>query len=184
MSARDRKEREGESRRGRGCAIVAAAVIVLIGLAGLGVHLYDRYWERRFEAKVAELRAAGQPVTIEEVLARREHIPDEENSALILLRAFEEMEQAEREYGEAVVEALVDGARLGTRPSEQARQIIGSRLTTNARALQRIHQAAAFARGAYPVTVGPNPWETELPHLSPLRAAARLCALSAASHAG
>lgn len=183
MTARDRKEREGESRRGRGCAIVAAVVIVLIGLAGLGVDLYDRYWERRFEAKVAELRVAGQPVTIEEVFARREHIPDEENSALILLRAFEEMEGAEPEYREAVVEALLDAARLGTRPSEQARQIIGSRLSTNAKALQRIHEAAAFARGAYPVTVRPNPYETELPHLTPLRAAAKLCALSAASHA-
>ncbi len=174
---------ESRGTRGRGCAIAAAVVIVLIGLAGLGAHLYDRYWERRFEAKVAELRAAGQPVTFEEVLARREHIPDEENSALILLRAFEEMERAEPEYREAVVEALVDASRLGTRPSEQARQIIGSRLTTNASVLQRIHQAAAFARGAYPVTAGRNPYETDLPHLTPLRAAARLCALSAGFHA-
>jgi len=53
-------------RVGRGCALAAAVGLVLIGGCGLAAHLYDRHWEKKVEAKLAEYRAAvgaaGRPV--------------------------------------------------------------------------------------------------------------------------
>ncbi|HUU97565.1 MAG TPA: hypothetical protein VM487_17655 [Phycisphaerae bacterium] len=64
--------------------ILLAAGVLILALAAL------RWWwgweaERRLEAKIAEYRAAGQPVTIEDF--QSSPIPDDENAAVLLRKA-------------------------------------------------------------------------------------------------
>lgn len=184
MGSEDERRTEGERGRvrGGGCALAAAVVLVLVALVGLALYVYDLRWERKLDAKLAEFRAAGQPVTWEEVLAAREPIPDEENSALILLGAFTHLEGAEGAIAERVYESGYEGAQ-GARHSEQMRGMLSSHLEANAEALRLIHEAAQFPRGAYPIDPRLSPWEVDTDYLSQMRAAGRLCVVEAAFHA-
>ena len=66
---------------------VVAGLIALLVAAG---YLYNFYWQHKVDALFASYRAQGQPVTREEVLAARDKLPAEENSALIFQGAFAE----------------------------------------------------------------------------------------------
>ncbi len=176
-------QRMGQGQRGRGCAIAAAVLIVLIGLGGLGVHFYDRHWEKKVEARVAGYRAAGQPVAWEEVVAARRHVPDEENSALILLDAFPYLQPAKGAYAELLVYDFESESMSGARHSEQVRALIEAHLEANAEALERIHEAAQFPHGAYPLDPLGRPWEQPFDHLGGVGDALHLCCVEAAFHA-
>lgn len=176
-------ERGVRAKRGRGCAIAAAVLIVLIGLGGLGLHFYDRHWEKKVDARVAGYRAAGQPVAWEEVVAARRHVPDEENSALILLDAFPFLQRAEGAYAELLVYEFGSEFMSGARHSEQVRALVQDYLDANAEALERIRQAAQFPRGAYPLDPLGSPWEQPFDHLTGVREAVYLCCIEAALHA-
>lgn len=52
------------------------------------------YWGWQYDRRVEELHAAGEPVTIEEVLATIPQIPDGENALLAFAEANRQMEQA------------------------------------------------------------------------------------------
>lgn len=167
-----------------GCALAAAVVIVLAGLAGLAVHMYDRGWERRLQGRLDKLRAAGQPVTWEEVLAAREQIPDEENSALILLEAFDHLvEQRDEGYEPEMIYEYEDAWPVGARHSERVQQLVRSYLTQNAEALRFIHEAGRFPRGKYPLTARADLYGVEFDHLLRVRQVVRLCVLDGTFHA-
>jgi hypothetical protein len=132
-------------------------------------------WPAKLQAKLAELRAQGEPVTMEEVMAMRAPIPDTENSALVFLRAFA--------LQEGVAYPLPEGSpfeggfpdEVGTRHTEASLQILRASVQADAEALRLIHEGARLTRGAYPVTIAANPFETLMPHLAKVRSAARLC---------
>jgi len=128
---------------------VAAVGLVVIGGCGLAAHLYDRHWEKKVEAKLAEYRAAGQPVTWAEVLAARQSIPDEENSALILLEAFKQF--APPEGACQLVLLCGSGWTGGARHSEDVRKLTAAHLGANRAALATIRRAAVFRQGTYPI---------------------------------
>ncbi|MHC5034972.1 MAG: hypothetical protein ACYTFZ_08040 [Planctomycetota bacterium] len=179
MSARHGR-RDGS---GRGCIIAATLLVVLIGLVIVAVHLFQRHWEHEVEAKLAEFRAAGQPVTWEEVVAARQPIPDEENSALILLEAFPRLERARGAFAESLVCGFGCDPTSGARHSERVRWLVGEYLESNAEALKLIHEAARLPHGAYPLDPLANPVELPQDHLSEVREAVRLCGAEAAFHA-
>ncbi len=165
--------------RGRGCALAAIVALAVLGLLVLAGYLYDLHWKKKVEAKLAEFRAAGQPVTWEEVLATREQIPDDENSALILLDAFAHLKRIEGEYSAELVYAYRTPSGSGARHSEPVREMILEYLQANVDALTLIGQAAQFRRGAYPLDAGQDPHEADFCWLADLRAAVRLCAIEA-----
>ncbi len=185
MQARDAKtwgQRSGRITRGTGCAVAAIVLLVLLGLFGFALYRSAGRWDRRVEAKLEEFRAAGQPVTWAEVLAARRQIPDDENSALILLEAFDQIQ----EPGGHVAWFLGDfraGPSDGALHSEQTRTIVRTHLSANADALKLIHEAARFPLGAYPLPPVANPMLLPMDHLSGVRAAARLCTLQAVFYA-
>ena len=147
LDAPDTAER---GRRGRGCAVAAAAMIVLAGLGGLAAHLYDRHWEKKVEAKLAEYRAAGQPVTWPEVLAALPRIPDEDNSALVLLDAFADMAEPSSDAADTIFWDYRLRLCEGARRSERASDLVRAHLDRNARALAAIYRAALLERGRFP----------------------------------
>ncbi len=176
-------EHYGAGRRGKGCAIGAAIIIAAVALLALAGYLYDRRWQRKVEAKLAEYRAAGQPVTWEDVLALRARIPEDENAALVLTDAFSRMARPSNGNYESAVEDLWQRADLGRRPSEVMHELLRSRLEANAEALQLIHKAAGFEQGCFPLERATDPYATGFPHLSQLPHAEDLCALQAQFYA-
>ncbi|MHC4591818.1 MAG: hypothetical protein ACYS8L_03870, partial [Planctomycetota bacterium] len=168
---------------GRGCIIAAALVVALVGLVIVAVHLFERHWEHEVEAKLAEFRAAGQPVAWEEVVAARQPIPDEENSALILLEAFPRLERAKGAVAESLVYGFGFHPARGARHSEQVRGLVRKYLESNAEALKLVHEAARLPHGAYPLDPLANPVNLLQEHLSDVRETVRLCGVDAAFHA-
>jgi hypothetical protein len=143
-------------------------------------------WQARFQEKLAELREQGEPVTMEEVLARRPQIPDDENSALVFLKAF----AAQEAVGFALQggPAIENGfpPEVGMRHSDAALQVVRASVKADAEALRLIHEAARLPHGTYPITPTPNPFDINMANLGKLRNAARLCLreASVAAHKG
>ncbi|MHC4479600.1 MAG: hypothetical protein ACYS1C_01315, partial [Planctomycetota bacterium] len=163
---------QGRSKRGAGCALAAAVLIVLPGLTGLGLYLCDRHWDRKVEEQLEGFRAAGEPVTWEEFVAARE-VPDEENAALVLLEAFNHVDEAFEEQLFGYHEAP-----LGTRHSEPFRGLAREHLARNARALELIHRAAGMPAALYPLDPAAEPFHAGMDELGSLSAAS-LCVLEA-----
>jgi hypothetical protein len=168
-----------EHRVVRGCAVALGAAVLLLGLLALAGYLYDLHWQHKVEAKLAEFRAAGEPVTWEDWLARRPKIPDAENSALILLKGFEHLTHKAGGCDWQQLEGLGDCGRLGERHSAAWRSLVDEYLKVNAEALGAVHEAAKLEQGCYPIEREQNPWDTELPHLPRLRRTVELCVIEA-----
>jgi len=157
-------------------------VLLVLGLVA-AVYLHDLSLRRKFDARLESIRARGEPVTFADVLALREKMPPEENSALILLDAFEKVHELELEGKPYVWDLWRRGGKLGARHSQQMREMIGAYLEDRAEALSLIHEAAQLSGGVYPLEPTGNPYAMLLPHLHPLQQAARLGALEALYHA-
>ena len=170
-------------RVGRGCALAAAVGLVLIGGCGLAAHLYDRHWEKKVEAKLAEYRAAGQPVTWAEVLAARQSIPPEENSALVFLEAFKQLAPPDGQCQERLVYGFSRKWTGGARHPEEVRRLIEAHLDANDAALDKIREAAVLPDGAYPLDPTQDPMSVDMDYLSALMDAVRLCNIEAVYHA-
>lgn len=82
------KRRATMSRRGKWLiAVFVSLLVLLVGLplfVGATLHILGRMATTRWEAKLAEWRAQGEPITFEEIEARRVVVPDELNGALII----------------------------------------------------------------------------------------------------
>lgn len=74
----------------------ATVVLFLLVLMALVVGLFDYASERGLQRRIAAIRAAGEPITLEDLNALRPVIPDEENMTLRLV-----------EYGAALVSSRV-----------------------------------------------------------------------------
>ena len=139
---------------------------------------------RRVESALAELRATGAPVTLEELDAWYEPVPPGQNAADLYLRADEVFASLFRSdtlspfwsllpiMGEAEMPAPWDPL-----PADMKMHIMDY-LALNAAVLDLIHEAATRPQCRYPVdlTYGHN---AELTHLSGVRRAARLLLLQA-----
>lgn len=164
-------------------ALAAALALALGAAAVLAGDAEPVDWVARFRAKQDELRARGEPPTIEELVAGLSDIPDEENSALILLRAFPGIEAApEGSVPDIVGEDAFD-VELGVRRSQTFREMTAAQLDAYSDALATIHEAARLPHGRFPVELVENPFEMLLPHLGSLRQAGRLCGWEASHRA-
>ena len=133
-----------------GCGIVLLLILLVI-VAAL---IHGLYWKHALRAEIARLRADGQPVTWTDVLAARESIPDDENSALIFRNACTLMPD-----GDGVIR-LAEGP-LGRMPSDDARRLIAAWVAARGEALAKVHEAAALERGSWPIAWIDNPHEVD-----------------------
>ncbi|MFI5403717.1 MAG: hypothetical protein ACHQ1G_12340, partial [Planctomycetota bacterium] len=78
---------------------VLVVAIVLVIVAGVGWHLYGGRWKERYEARVAALRAAGQPTRFEDLATPP--IPDAENGAKVLEQAHALLDARRKDSGSA-----------------------------------------------------------------------------------
>jgi type II secretory pathway pseudopilin PulG len=176
----NKAKRERRRRRRHRWLIGIGVAFLVVAVALLAAYLYDLYWQHKVNVKYAQLRAQGKLLTFQEILARDSYLPPEQNSALVYLRAFKQLQetpQAEILYG------VLDAEPLGARPSQTALDMLSSEATANAQALETLLQAAPLQEGCYPLEPAPSPWELLLPYCQELRRAARLCGRVAVLHA-
>lgn len=134
----------------------------------------------RWQRFAADLRAAGQPLTFAEIEAVRPDVPSEQNGAAVVSRNLEAISGA---TGERVLDdVFVFGAdgresdfftgivRAGIEPSREL-------LDRNRRLLDELAALVDRPVGRFEFAHQANPLATLLPHLAPLRTAAKLQAV-------
>lgn len=76
--------------RRRGVVAVGAVVMVIVVALGLRL-VYRRYANSPWETYYEQLRSAGEPLTLQEIEARRPTIADHENGTLLILQLANEL---------------------------------------------------------------------------------------------
>ena len=114
----------------------------------------------KLNAIVAEIKAAGEPLTIDDVKAMRPEIPDAENMALVVLSCGEKISQ----YADSsVAEDFIDDVPylgdqrqyISCKPNQRlsAERMDATKrfLTDNAESLAQLAEAAKLPSGQYPI---------------------------------
>ena len=157
-----------------------SAILCVSLLGGMGA---QAGWEEQMDARLAKLRAAGEPVTFEEGLAQRRSVPDEENAALVLLRAFPADGTCAVEPPPGQVRELSAPSHLGWRDHAAARRARQEWLARHADLLAAIHRAAELPGGGFPLVPTESPVAVRMPHKVSLRESGRLVAVEAVCRA-
>jgi len=153
-------------------------VLLLIGAAAFT--LYRLSLKKKLQARIEAIRAAGYPVTCEE-LDQWYSIPETaENAAYIILDAFEYYQKPQ----DSELLPLLGEAELPARNiplTEETRNIIAQYLCDNQKTLELLHEAATLQHSRYPIdlTLGIR---TRLDHFTDLRRGYFLLYLQAVLH--
>lgn len=153
--------------------LALAAAVFLLALLGL------RWWwgceaERRLQAKIAEYRAAGQPVLLEDFMP--EPIPDEENGAHFLQLAASKITQP---AGVSVqVDFLVYDPQLCSDHLDDVHRIIQA----NQEALELVRAARSKSAADWKVPLSAPAFFVPLPDLSSQRRLAKLTSVAVLYH--
>lgn len=172
--------------------VVSAIVVGLPLLAGGTLYILGRMATSRWEAKLAELRAKGEPITFEEIERRRATVPDELNGALIIEELSDLLGgpvDGSRPEGGLQADAVPDhvlifkpAPELDPEGGTPRYAIDASRefLQEHVDILTRLGALDDRLTGRFTFAVAPIPVMTLLPHLTPVRNAAKLIRLDAA----
>jgi len=173
-------------RMGKWCWRVAPKVgvglLVLLALVAIPWTYFNIKWGRELEAKLAELKAQGMPLTLAE--AAPKPVPDEENAAVLYQKVLGEFSSpglmTERRHIGGITEEehylIADYIKTGRAARRQIREIL-SRPAVK-RDLQLIRRASERPYSVFPIN-----WEagagTLFPHLARLRSAAQMLRIQA-----
>ncbi len=167
------RERAGGFRLLR---LMAQVCGILILLAVCAFALWRVVLYRDVSRRFASIRAAGYPVSGEELNSWLAPVPDAENGALVLTQAFALFRTfPDRRSNEVAESSLLNRANEW---SAATRAMIEAYVQTNEMAVAKIREASLLPRFRYPVDFSYGP-ETPLPHLDPLKDLARVAALAA-----
>jgi hypothetical protein len=149
----------------------AIFVLLIVLFVAWRVHLNSR-----INARIAAIRSAGFPTSPVELNTWIPQIPDSENGALPLVRAFTNLHEF---TGNASVrfDDLLSSNRSNTWTAERlalARQYV----QTNGEALAQIETALRYKKFRYPVDYSFGP-ATKIPHLKHIKSAAQLLRIRA-----
>ena len=155
--------------------LAISPILVLLAVA----MLFDANARRRLDRAMAEARAAGGPVTLEELEAARKVWPDEENGALVILSLTTRLSAIPSEEGVDLLPIVgkADLPPLGQRWTDETDRAVARQLERLSRELADIDRLSDFDGGRFPVTIAPNPLETLLPHLAHVRTSCKLKSL-------
>ena len=154
-------------------------LVVLLGAYGS----YRIVLRIRVNARLDEIRAAGEPVTWAELDAWYALPPGVENAADVMGRAFEKYAQWDDEKTEALpVVGKAELPPLTESLDDDTKTLIVEYLADNAEALKLLHAVAQIEYSRYPVDFTQY-FEAPMPHLGQLRNGARLLMLEAIIHA-
>jgi len=171
-------EREPASRRGGirlwhiALALVLTAVISLVALRW--------HWRREFRGRIEALRAAGDPVTPEELDALYQWPASGDNAASWILGADEFGRALTPDEDKLLTRAIARANRwpLAEPLPDDVLKALERCITDNEKALELLHEAAAMEHSRYPIVLKSG-FPTLLPHLSVVRNAVRTLCLEA-----
>jgi hypothetical protein len=157
----------------------SSALAARVAFAGFAIFLllivlfiaWRVHLSNRINARIAAIRSSGLPTSPAELNTWIPQIPDSENGALALVRAFTNLHEF---TGNASVrfDDLLSSARSNTWTAERlafARQYV----QTNAEALAQIEAALRYKKFRYPVDYSLGA-ATKIPHLKQIKTAAQL----------
>jgi hypothetical protein len=150
--------------------------LVLLALLGLGtIYLLGVAATRRCERYYAELEAAGEPLTMEAIDARRAELPDEKNGALVIDRLFDELEKVKAESEWVFVLGSRDPCTdFFTGVPRQAIEPSREFLAEHQELLEELESLADKPTGRFELGLPEGPLNSILPSLTPVRTAAKL----------
>jgi len=157
--------------------VLAAAVICLLG--------FRHHWRAEFHRRIEAIRAAGFPVTSQELDASYPWPQGSDNAANWVLSAATVYRKPPDEYSKPL-ERLTSRGSDRPGPAEalsaDVREALEQYIRTNAQALESLHNAAAMAECRYPIDLSRGAM-TPMPHISQMRDAYRLLCLEAVLYA-
>src|SRR4030042_7155517 len=125
-------------------------LLILVCIAAFAVFRYTV--KSKLQDRIEAIRAAGYPVTYEE-LDKLYSIPeDAENAAYIIMDAFSYYQEWDKTALEPL--PLVGEAKLPVRTeplTEETKTLIAQYLTDNQQAIELLHEAASIEHSRYPI---------------------------------
>jgi len=161
---------------------VMLLVVVVVGSLAVRWH-----WRREFRERIAAARAAGYPVTLEELDAWYEWPPAGDNAAYWIVDAASLHERPPQEDWRRLEQLVrVGGDRLDpTKPiPDDTMELLEQYVRSNAEALETLHSAATISESRYPIDLLKGP-TTPIPHIGEVRHGCTLLCMEAvllASH--
>jgi hypothetical protein len=156
------QETDGKPKRRfrMGCMGLLICALLLMIVMLVCFKVYAVY---ALKSRVAELRAAGEPVTWDDVIATLDDIADAENAVLVV---GPHLRMAISPWFETpvarVLRPMEDGFRfLGRRPSDERVRLLRLCMTENSALLAALHEAAALPRGRWTSDTNPDPHARE-----------------------
>jgi len=152
--------------------LLTPPVVGLVCLLG-----FRHHWRAEFHRRVEAVRAAGFPVTLEELDASYPWPQGGDNAANWVLSAATLYQKLPDEVETKPLDQLI--SRSSDRPppaeplSADVRKLLEQHLQSNAKALESLHGAAAISEARYPVDLARG-FNATMPHLAHLREAYRL----------
>jgi len=119
------------------------------------------------------IRQSSYPASLRELDAWYTHVPDSQNAALILTKAFSDPGFANNS---STMTVIADNTRVPTRShllDQETKAELTAVLATNQSLLDLIHSAAALTNSRYPIDLT-HGFQTLMPHLSKVKAAIQL----------
>ena len=158
-------------------------IIVLLVAAGCAFAIFRLSLRSKLNARIEAIRAAGYPVTLEE-LDKWYAIPDNvENAAYTIEEAFSFYEEWDK--GKSKSLPLFGKAELPPRAeplAEETRSLVAQYLADNQEALELLHAGAEVEHSRYSTDVSAG-FEALAPHLSEIRKGVMLLELEGILHA-
>lgn len=140
-----------------GASIVAIVVLVLL----VSFSVWRWRLRREMNSRLAEIKAAGQPVNWEDMQRWPVEVPEQENVALIYTQALFRLHEVKGLH-------IDDLPRRAGAISNELATLIITAVQTNSEALQVAHAITNASRSRYPVNYLDGP-AAQLPHLQGLK---------------
>lgn len=157
--------------------------LLLLGVLAVAFGVFRIVVLAKLRARIDGMRAAGYPVTFEELDDWYEVPTFGANAADYITTAFTYLRLPEREEREPI--PLFGRAKLPPRTQpldEQTNALIGKILQDNETALELLHEGASIPHCRYPIDLAEG-HAAVLPHIEHFRNAVRLLSLEAIRHA-
>ena len=156
---------------------ISYILLILLLICAVAFTLYRLNLKKKLRARIEAIRAAGYPVTCEE-LDKWYSIPDTaENAAYVILDAFEYYQEPQDRDLLPIVGKAKLPARTEPLPKEMG-DLIAKYLSDNKQTLELLHEAAVLEHGRYPIDLSLG-HETSLYHLADIRRCSFLLELEA-----
>jgi hypothetical protein len=165
---------ERKSHIPRWAKVIGLLLVLVFVLLGT-IRILGLAATRRWERYVAKLEAEGQPMTLKAIDALRTPLPDEQNGALVIEEIAEELKNIKPESKYVfVLGTWSPDADFFNGVPRYAIEPTRTFLAEHADLLAQLERLADKPFGRLDLVLEENPWETLLPHLSPIRAACKL----------